>query len=61
MGGRGSLFSYGSGWANACNTPCRFYKHYDHEGGISTPLIVHWPAGTNRGASSTIVPGMSST
>ncbi len=21
------------------------YKHYDHEGGISTPLIVHWPAG----------------
>ena len=21
------------------------YKHYDHEGGISTPLIVRWPAG----------------
>ena len=48
MGGPGSLFSYGSGWANACNTPWRFYKHYVHEGGISTPLIVHWPAGTNR-------------
>ena len=48
MGGPGSLFSYGSGWANASNTPFRFYKHYDHEGGISTPLIVHWPAGTKR-------------
>jgi len=44
LGGPGQLFSYGSGWANACNTPWRLYKHYDHEGGISTPLIVHWPA-----------------
>ena len=41
-GGSGS--AYGSGWANACNTPFRMYKHYDHEGGISTPFIVHWPA-----------------
>jgi arylsulfatase A-like enzyme len=44
LGGPGSLFSYGSGWANASNSPWRFYKHYDHEGGISAPLIVHWPA-----------------
>ena len=36
---------FGSGWANACNTPFRMYKHYDHEGGISTPLVVRWPAG----------------
>ena len=36
---------YGSGWANACNTPFRMYKHYGHEGGISTPLVVRWPAG----------------
>jgi arylsulfatase len=48
MGGPKSYFSYGSGWANACNTPWRYYKHYVHEGGISTPLIVHWPAGTKR-------------
>jgi arylsulfatase A-like enzyme len=48
LGGPGSLFSYGSGWANVCNTPWRLYKHYDHEGGISTPLIVHWPAGTKH-------------
>jgi arylsulfatase len=24
------------------------YKHYSHEGGISTPCIVHWPAGFRR-------------
>jgi arylsulfatase A-like enzyme len=36
--------SYGACWANASNTPFRYYKHYIHEGGISTPLIMHWPA-----------------
>jgi len=45
VGGPDSYVSYGSGWANACNTPFRLYKHYGHEGGINTPLIVHWPAG----------------
>jgi arylsulfatase A-like enzyme len=35
--------SYGIPWANASNTPFRFYKHYIHEGGISSPLVVHWP------------------
>jgi arylsulfatase A-like enzyme len=44
MGGPGTYHSYGSGWANACNTPMRLYKHYSHEGGINTPFIVHWPA-----------------
>jgi arylsulfatase len=44
VGGPGSYISYGSGWANASNTPFRLYKHYAHEGGVSTPLIVHWPA-----------------
>ena len=48
MGQPGSYISYGSGWANACNTPFRLYKHYDHEGGISTPFIAHWPAGIAR-------------
>lgn len=37
--------SYGQGWANASNTPFRKFKVFSHEGGISTPLIVHWPAG----------------
>ncbi|HJZ59302.1 MAG TPA: arylsulfatase [Gemmataceae bacterium] len=45
MGGPGTYHSYGSGWANACNTPFRLYKHYCHEGGIRTPLVAHWPAG----------------
>jgi len=45
VGGPDSYVSYGSAWANACNTPFRLYKHYGHEGGINTPLIVHWPAG----------------
>lgn len=45
VGAPGSYVSYGSGWANACNTPWRLYKHYCHEGGINTPLIAHWPAG----------------
>ena len=30
-------------WANASNTPFRLYKMFDHEGGISTPLIASWP------------------
>ena len=30
-------------WANASNTPFRMYKMFDHEGGISTPLIARWP------------------
>jgi arylsulfatase len=37
--------AYGRGWANVSNTPFREYKHWVHEGGISTPLIVHWPEG----------------
>jgi arylsulfatase A-like enzyme len=37
--------SYGTAWANLSNAPFRLYKHWIHEGGISTPLIVHWPNG----------------
>ena len=36
---------YGKNWANVSNTPFREYKHWVHEGGISTPLIAHWPKG----------------
>lgn len=35
--------SYGVPWANVSNTPFRKYKSWIHEGGISTPFIVHWP------------------
>jgi arylsulfatase A-like enzyme len=37
--------TYGRAWANLSNTPFREYKHWVHEGGISTPFLVHWPAG----------------
>ena len=42
--------SYGVPWANVSDTPFRLYKHYTHEGGISSPFIASWPAVvTNRG------------
>lgn len=37
--------AYGEEWANVSNTPFRLYKQYVHEGGIASPLIVHWPNG----------------
>lgn len=40
-----TFIAYGRDWANVSNTPFREYKHWVHEGGISTPLVVHWPAG----------------
>lgn len=39
----GGAVSYGIGWANASNTPFFEYKVHVNEGGISTPLIAHWP------------------
>jgi arylsulfatase A-like enzyme len=38
----------GAGWANVNNTPYTYYKRNCHEGGIATPLIVHWPEGITR-------------
>jgi arylsulfatase len=35
----------GESWAYLQNTPFRRYKHFNHDGGISTPLIAHWPKG----------------
>jgi arylsulfatase len=35
----------GESWAFLQNTPFRRYKHFNHEGGIATPLIAHWPLG----------------
>ncbi len=45
-GAADTFCGYGEAWANVSNTPFREYKHWVHEGGISTPLIVHWPDGT---------------
>tara|TARA_R110002049_G_scaffold285698_3_gene466883 strand:+ start:32724 stop:34472 length:1749 start_codon:yes stop_codon:yes gene_type:complete len=53
--GKGSMagpadtaIGYGKAWATVSNTPFREYKHWTHEGGISTPLIVHWPEKMTR-------------
>ena len=43
-GGPDSYLSYGRPWANASNTPFRFYKDSMFEGGISTPLVARWPS-----------------
>lgn len=45
LGSRNSWTAYGQSWANVSNTPYRKFKAMTHEGGIKTPLIVHWPDG----------------
>lgn len=35
----------GPGWSTAANTPFRLHKSWVHEGGITTPMIAHWPQG----------------
>ncbi|HEX3599928.1 MAG TPA: arylsulfatase [Lacipirellulaceae bacterium] len=44
-GGPKSTVYLGQCWATLANTPFWRYKHFTHEGGIATPLIVHWPNG----------------
>lgn len=43
LGGPETYGSYGLKWANLSNTPFSRFKSWVHEGGISTPFIVHWP------------------
>jgi arylsulfatase len=49
VGAKGSYTTYGKEWASAGNTPFRMYKHWMHEGGISTPLIIHYPRLIKKG------------
>lgn len=44
-GSEATYLCLGPGFSSACNTPHRRHKTWVHEGGTSTPLIVHWPAG----------------
>ena len=44
-GSERSYLCLGPGWSSAGNAPFRRHKVWTHEGGISTPLIVHWPKG----------------
>ncbi|MFK7909354.1 MAG: arylsulfatase [Akkermansiaceae bacterium] len=43
-----TYIAYGKNWANVSNTPFREYKSHNHEGGISSPLIAHWPKGISE-------------
>jgi arylsulfatase A-like enzyme len=43
-----TYIAYGRGWASVSNTPFREYKHWVHEGGISTPLVASWPKGISE-------------
>ncbi len=45
IGGPQSRVFLGMNWATLANTPFRRYKHFTHEGGISSPCVVHWPRG----------------
>jgi arylsulfatase len=47
----------GPGWSSASNAPFRLHKSWVHEGGVSTPLIVHWPAGIRDGGALRRAPG----
>jgi arylsulfatase len=44
-GSGGSFLCLGPGWSTVGNTPFRLHKSWVHEGGISTPLVAHWPRG----------------
>jgi arylsulfatase len=45
LGGPHSKVFAGMEWATLQNTPFQYFKHFTEEGGISTPLIAHWPNG----------------
>jgi arylsulfatase len=45
IGGPSSHSNYPWGWAQAGNTPFKWYKQNTHEGGVHVPLVVHWPRG----------------
>ncbi|MGN6133637.1 MAG: arylsulfatase [Aureliella sp.] len=45
IGSAASFVCLGPGWSRSSNTPFRRHKTWVHEGGISTPLIAHWPRG----------------
>jgi len=44
-----TYMSYGLPWANVSNAPFRLFKHWVHEGGISTPLLARLPGTTKKG------------
>lgn len=56
-GSAGTYLCLGPGFSSAANTPFRLHKTWVHEGGIATPLIVHWPEGIDAAGQFRTVPG----
>lgn len=56
-GKQNSFESYRINWANVSSTPFKEYKHFTYEGGIATPLIMHWPNGINKSLDNSFVKG----
>lgn len=44
-GSAATFLCLGPGWSGVCNAPFRRHKTWNHEGGICTPLVAHWPKG----------------
>lgn len=57
LGSRDSFWGYARPWATVSNTPWRLHKVTAYEGGISTPVVAHWPAGIPAAANGTLVRG----
>jgi arylsulfatase len=55
-GAETTFAAIGPDWANAANTPFRFWKARMYEGGICTPLIAHWPGGVPQNLFGSITP-----
>lgn len=53
--GEDTFESYRIDWANVSSTPFAGYKHLTKEGGIATPLIIHWPEGIAKGLNNSLV------
>jgi arylsulfatase A-like enzyme len=56
-GSSDSYICLGPGWSTAANTPFRLHKTWLHEGGIATPLVVHWPEGIKDAGNFRSMPG----
>lgn len=49
-----SYWCYDTGWSHVGNTPFRLHKQNQHEGGIASPMIAHWPGGKGEAAPGSI-------
>jgi arylsulfatase A-like enzyme len=57
LGSAKTFLCLGPGWSTAANTPLRLHKSWVHEGGIASPMIVHWPAGLRAAGQLRHTPG----